>query len=80
LYTVKKVDNFPVPILAGKHSARESLVSDIPAGDGKIVNLSLQCTLYLAYNDFDFFEKIISPDPKIDASLNSKTPLQNKYK
>jgi hypothetical protein len=27
--------------------ARESLVSDIPAGDGKIVNLFLQCELRL---------------------------------
>ncbi len=44
-YTVKKVNNFPVPSrdvtysnlsLAGIFPARESLVSGIPAGDGKI--------------------------------------------
>ncbi len=28
--------------------ARESLVSDIPAGDGKIVNLFLQCIVNVA--------------------------------
>jgi hypothetical protein len=39
-YTVKKGNDFPVP-------ARESLVSDIPAGDGKVVNLFLQCTTEL---------------------------------
>jgi hypothetical protein len=27
--------------------ARESLVSDVPAGDGKIANLFLQCTVPL---------------------------------
>ncbi len=34
--------------LAGKKlmTTRESLVSDIPAGDGKTANLFLQCTLY----------------------------------
>ncbi len=32
MYTVKKVSDFPVP-------ARESLVSDIPAGDGRTANL-----------------------------------------
>ncbi len=40
-------------ILGGKNLARESLVSVIPAGDGKI----------LGYNDFDFFEKIKSTAP-----------------
>ncbi len=29
------------------------------------------CTI--GYNDFDFFKKIKSPDPLIDAKLNSKT-------
>jgi hypothetical protein len=38
LYTVKKVSDFPVP------SRDVSLVSDIPAGDGKTANLFLQCT------------------------------------
>ncbi len=28
-----------IPTLPGRESARESLVSDIPAGDGKIANL-----------------------------------------
>jgi hypothetical protein len=36
MYTEKKVSGFPVP-------ARESLVSDIPAGDGRTANLFLQC-------------------------------------
>jgi hypothetical protein len=31
--------------------ARESLVSDIPAGDGKIENLFLQCSFGLANKD-----------------------------
>jgi hypothetical protein len=46
-YTVKKGYKFLVPIrdvtdqtlLAGNNLARDSLVSDIPAGDGKLVNL-----------------------------------------
>jgi hypothetical protein len=58
------VNNFPVPSrdVTKKNSscpgiiklfpARESLVSDIPAGDGKIVNLVLQCTQY-------FFKKAL---------------------
>ncbi len=37
-YTVKKVGDFPVQITK-LLPARESLVSDIPAGDGKIANL-----------------------------------------
>jgi hypothetical protein len=36
-YTVKKDSNFP----------RQSLVSDIPAGDGKIANNFLQCIKYI---------------------------------
>ncbi len=55
-HTVKKVINFPVPSrdvinqlsLAGKKliiPAREDLVCDIPAGDGKIDNLFLQCMI-----------------------------------
>ncbi len=53
-YTVKKVIDFPVPGCHWPNSfwagiiklfqARDSLVSDIPAGDGKINNLFLQCT------------------------------------
>ncbi len=52
----KKVSDFPAPswdvtkqTLPGRKyivkffPARESLVSDIPAGDGKIANLFLQC-------------------------------------
>jgi hypothetical protein len=54
--TVKKVSDFPVPsrnltyqTLLGREllnyylPARESLVSEIPGGDGKIANLFLQC-------------------------------------
>ncbi len=50
-HTVKKVIDFPVPnrdvmsltklSLAG-NNLKESLISDIPAGDGKIANLFLQ--------------------------------------
>jgi hypothetical protein len=58
LYTVKKVREFPVPSrdvttklsLGGNNDVitelflpRGSLVSDIPAGDGKLVNLFLRC-------------------------------------
>ncbi len=57
-YTVKKVSEFPVPrrdvttklSLGGNNGVitelflpRGSLVSDIPAGDGKLVNLFLRC-------------------------------------
>ncbi len=50
-YTVKKVGYFPVPtppppsrdVTNQTLLARESLVSDIPAGDGKIDNIFLQC-------------------------------------
>ncbi len=58
-YTVKKVNDFPAPAkmsitklsLAGVVKlflARESLVNDIPAGDGKIYNLFLQCRQAIA--------------------------------
>jgi hypothetical protein len=43
-YTVKKVYIFSRPQpLTKLFPARESLVSDIPAGDGKTANLFLQC-------------------------------------
>jgi hypothetical protein len=47
-YTVKKVTDFLITKLsmAGNNliiPARESLVSDIPAGDRKIINLFFQC-------------------------------------
>ncbi len=57
-YCKKKISGFPVPsrdvtdqILPGRgiiklFTARECLVSDIPAGDGKIDSLFLQCTLH----------------------------------
>ncbi len=47
-YTVKKISDFPVPSwdvttpwpgIIELFPARDSLVSDIPAGDGKIANL-----------------------------------------
>jgi hypothetical protein len=71
-YTVKKVINFPslVGISPTKLSvggiikffpSRESLVSDIPAGDRKIANLFLQCnaTFYNhIYNDCIFVMNI----------------------
>jgi hypothetical protein len=59
VYTVKKVREFPFPSrdvttklsLGGNNDVitelflpRGSLVSDIPAGDGKLVNLFLRCT------------------------------------
>ncbi len=47
MYSVRKVIDFPTPsrdvtyqtLLAKLFPARECLVSDIPAGDGKIANL-----------------------------------------
>ena len=39
LYTVKKVSDF-------LYTARESSVSDILAGDGKIASLFLQCSYH----------------------------------
>jgi hypothetical protein len=63
-YTVKKGERFSRP-QTGCHllnspwagiiklfPARESLVSDIPAGDGKIANLFLQC---IQFNFFALF-------------------------
>jgi len=35
--------------------ARESLVIDIPAGDGKSLNLYLQCAIDIAYSSQGFF-------------------------
>jgi hypothetical protein len=64
-YTVKKVNDFPVPSLDACHSSnppwagiikffpsRESLVSDIPAVDGKRANLFLQCMHLFFSNNF----------------------------
>ncbi len=48
--TVKKFIDFPVspwPGIIKLLQARESLVSDIPAEDGKIANLFLQCVIFL---------------------------------
>ncbi len=48
--TVKKVNGFPVPAgimsLIKLSLARESLVIDMPAGEGKIANLFLQCMFH----------------------------------
>ncbi len=61
LHRKKKVREFPVPSrdklsLGGNNDVitelfllRGSLVSDIPAGDGKLVNLFLRCTLVSTY-------------------------------
>jgi hypothetical protein len=58
LYTVKKVTDFPVfsrdvtyqtPPGRELFPARESLVSDIPSGDGKTANLFLQCRTLCLY-------------------------------
>ena len=52
--TKKNVSDFPVTnqTLPGREGlncnpTRESLVSDIPAGDGKMVNLFLQCSVQI---------------------------------
>jgi hypothetical protein len=53
-YTVKNVKDIPVPSRAGiikLFPPRESLVSDIPAGDGNITNL-FYSVQYLADSDF----------------------------
>jgi hypothetical protein len=42
--------NSPWPGIVKLLPAEESLVSDIPAGDGEIGNLFLQCTLYIICN------------------------------
>jgi hypothetical protein len=47
-YTVKKVREFPVPsenndVITELFLPRGSFVSDIPPGDGKLVNLFLRC-------------------------------------
>jgi hypothetical protein len=44
LYTVKKVSDFPIFF-----PARESLVSDIKAGEEKIANFFVQCTDLIIY-------------------------------
>jgi hypothetical protein len=43
--------NSPWPGIIKLFPARESLVSDIPARDGKIIDLFLQCILYLLFLD-----------------------------
>ncbi len=67
VYTVKKVREFPVPSrdviiklsLGGNNDVitelflpRRSLVSDIPAGDGKLVNLFLRCSVKISFLSF----------------------------
>ncbi len=64
IHRKKNVREFPVPSrdvttklsLGGNNDVitelflpRGSLVSDIPAGDGKLVNLFLRCTYFLKY-------------------------------
>jgi hypothetical protein len=62
IYTVKRLaisrpqpgchlPNPPWPRIIKTFPARESLVNDIPAGDGKIINLFLQCTLAFFHLD-----------------------------
>ncbi len=46
------MQNSPLPGITKLFPARESLVSDIPAGDGKIVNLFLQCIHHLVGMDY----------------------------
>jgi hypothetical protein len=70
LHRKKKVREFPVPSrdvttklsLGGKNDVitelflpRGTLVSDIPAGDGKLVNLFLRCTLACVLLDEEYF-------------------------
>ncbi len=45
-YTVKKFSDFPVP----GRDVSKSLLSGIPAGDGKIANLFSQCNITLKGN------------------------------
>ncbi len=50
VYTVKKFIVFPVPtrdVTNQTLPGRESVVSDIPAGDGKTANLFLQCIFHI---------------------------------
>jgi hypothetical protein len=42
-HSKKKVIDFPVPSRDVTYQTLTKLVSDIPAGDGKIINLFLQC-------------------------------------
>jgi hypothetical protein len=72
-YTVKKV--YDLPVLSGGHQpnfrwpgiikifpARESLISDVPAGDGKTANLFLQCNrLKLLPSFLNFSNKMARP-------------------
>ncbi len=58
-YTVKRGNDFPVPsqdvtnqTLILLFPARESLVSDLPAGYGKSANLFLQCILLARSHKF----------------------------
>jgi hypothetical protein len=59
-YTVKKVSGFPRPVPSLPVPARESLASDIPAGDEKTANLFLQCSPLLCFQKgFDAHKKKI---------------------
>ncbi len=55
IHTVKKIIVFPVPsqdVTNQTLLARETLVSDIPAGDGKNDNLFVQCSIRMTQNDW----------------------------
>ncbi len=79
----KKVREFPVPsrdvtnklslggnndIITELFLPRGSLVSDIPAGDGKLVNLFLRCIIQMIYIQCAF--KVLKPISHEDIELD----------
>jgi hypothetical protein len=66
-YTVKKVNDFPVPsrdVTNQTLPGRESLVSDIPAVGGKIANL-FHSVFYIEENEYQVHRTEVKNDPFI---------------
>jgi hypothetical protein len=74
-YTVKNCLPFsrPWPVIIKLFPARESLVSDIPAGDGKIANLFLQCMQIIAIPINHAGGRVCVPNGKRSFAANQAT-------
>ncbi len=74
--------NSPQPEIIKLFLVRERLVSDIPAGDGKIVNLFLQCSwsYFPAYFLYTCWFRPVDPDVGPDAGRVGDTQGQGRHK
>jgi hypothetical protein len=90
-YTVKKVSHFPVPqpgchwpnsLWTGKtrlFPPRKSLISDIPAGDGKTANSFLQCMTFIFIHMVSPLSRAGSWGSPGSSSSRRGDPLSPKY-